>query len=105
MYVNPQGCGYPPTVSCEAFFARHGGHTNTTNETTKPIVTFPCFYSRTNSSFVLPEHDISDAYNGLAFCCVPVATVAVSAVVVSILTVYLQRKERKRKKLKQEEEQ
>ena len=37
LFVNVRGCGYPPDVSCQRFYATYGGND------TEP---FNCYYSR-----------------------------------------------------------
>ncbi|XP_076060970.1 protein tipE-like isoform X2 [Oratosquilla oratoria] len=55
LYVNVKGCGYPPRVECETFYQNYG----------VPGRRFPCYYSRLDSSLVVPYYNPEMAWNDL----------------------------------------
>lgn len=48
LFINTEGCGYPPRVNCTNF-AREFGHQNLG-------ITFPCYYSRTYPEMVVTRY-------------------------------------------------
>ena len=55
LFVNVRGCGYPPGVDCHRWIGQFGVNDST----------IQCFYSRTNTSFAVTQHDHQGAERDL----------------------------------------
>jgi len=76
LFININGCGYPPSVNCSEFREKYG----------KVGTTFLCHYSQSNASIVVPNYSVSQQkrYLFLAFV-IPIGLSVGSALSLFIL--------------------
>lgn len=79
LYVNINGCGYPPSVKCSDFAKKYS----------KLNTQFPCYYSHHNESIVLPDYSrhTEIIYLSLAVC-IPFGIILVSSISLYLLVKY-----------------
>lgn len=79
LYVNINGCGYPPSVKCSDFQHKYA----------KLNTQFPCYYSHQNGSIVVPEYSrhTQIIYLTLAVC-IPFSIILVSSISLYFLVKY-----------------
>ena len=76
LYVNAKGCGYPPSVQCEEWIAEFGRHNST----------FPCHYSRADTSLAITHLDTDTARREvLLSVLLPAVTILVSGSALCLL--------------------
>jgi hypothetical protein len=92
LLVNARGCGYPPKVRCEAFYSEFG----------QPGLTFPCYYSRTNSALALAQYDGQAVIRSLWFSSGPLILMLVSSIGILVAVHCLRRIDREVKEREDE---
>lgn len=79
LLINVNGCGYPPEVTCSDFERKYAS-INTH---------FPCYYSTSNESIVVPHYSRSTEIIHLTLAiCVPCGTIIISGTLLYILVKY-----------------
>ncbi|CAG0896833.1 unnamed protein product [Cyprideis torosa] len=70
LFINIKGCGYPPSVNCSVFTVQYGSLGDR----------FPCYYSRSDPSVVVPSYDMESAQKALLYATLIPSTVFMCSV-------------------------